>query len=97
MKMEVMLELLEGAAEQLGVKVTYEPLQMAGVTSTMRGGLCKVKGQFRVIVDKRATDEERVATLATALGRFDISELALPAPVREAIALHQGSGPRRAA
>jgi hypothetical protein len=90
-----MLELLEGAADQLGVKVTYEPLQMAG--ATLRGGLCKVKGQFRVIVDKRATDEERVATLAAALGRFDVAELQLPAPVRECIALHQGSGPRRAA
>lgn len=97
MKPEVMLELLEGAADQLGVKVTYEPLQMAGATTSLRGGLCKVKGQFRVIVDKRATDEERVATLAAALGRFDTAELALPAPVRECIALHQGSGPRRAA
>lgn len=92
MKTEVMLELLEGAAAQLGVKVTYEPLQMASATGAMRGGLCKVKGQYRVIVDKRATDEERVVTLAAALGRFDISELELPAPVRNAI-----TGPRRAA
>ena len=53
MKPEVMLELLEGACDQLGVKVTYEPLQGA----TFRGGLCKVKGAFRVIVDKRASDE----------------------------------------
>ncbi|HEY0254690.1 MAG TPA: hypothetical protein VGC41_24355 [Kofleriaceae bacterium] len=97
MKPEVMLELLEGVAEQLGVKVTYEPLQMAGVTSSMRGGLCKVKGQYRVIVDKRATDEERVATLAGSLGRFDTSAMKLPAPVRQALALHHGSGPRIAA
>ena len=97
MKPEVMLELLEGAADQLGVKVTYEPLQMAATTSALRGGLCKVKGAFRVIVDKRATDEERVATLAAALGKFETAELALPQPVRDVIALHQGSGPRRAA
>jgi hypothetical protein len=97
MKPEVMLELLEGAAVRLGVKVTYEPLQMAATTSSMRGGLCKVKGQFRVIVDKRATDEERVATLASALGRFETAELELPPQVRDVIALHQGSGPRRAA
>jgi hypothetical protein len=93
MKPEVMLELLEGACDQLGVKVTYEPLQGA----TFRGGLCKVKGAFRVIVDKRASDEERVATLAAALGKFDTAEIALPQPARELIALHQGSGPRRAA
>ena len=96
MKPEVMLELLEGAATQLGVKVTYEPLQMAGTTSAMRGGLCKVKGVFRVIVDKRATDEERVATLAGALAKFDTTELELSPKVRELLALYT-SGPRRAA
>jgi hypothetical protein len=97
MKPEVMLELLEGVAAQLDIKVTYEPLQMAGATSSMRGGLCRVKGEYRVIVDKRATDEERVATLAAALSKFVTPELEVPASVREVIALHQGSGPRRAA
>jgi len=95
-----MLELLEAAADQLGVKVSYEPLQTGSVT-TMRGGLCRVKSAtgmvWRCIIDKRATGEERVATLATALGRFDVSELELPQKVRECIALHQGTGPRRAA
>jgi hypothetical protein len=101
MKPEVMLELLEAAAAQLEVKVSYEPLQTAAVSSHLRGGLCRVKGpsgmQWRVIIDKRATDDERVATLASALGRFDTSELELPQKVREVIALHQGTGPRRAA
>ncbi len=62
-----MLELWEGVAAQLDIKVTYEPLQLAG--TTMRGGLCRVKGEYRIIVDKRATAEERVTTLATALAR----------------------------
>jgi hypothetical protein len=100
MKPEVMLELLEAAADQLGVKVSYEPLQTAAI-GTMRGGLCRVKVAdsmvWRCIVDKRATDDERVATLASALGKFDIAELELPQKVREVIALHQGTGPRRAA
>jgi hypothetical protein len=100
MKPAVMLELLEAAAAQLEVKVTYEPLQTG--MSAMRGGLCKVKNPdgggmlWRVIVDKRATDEERVATLAGALSRFDTTELELPAKVRELIAMYS-SGPRRAA
>ncbi len=97
MKPEAMLELLEGVADQLSIKVTYEPLQMANATSSMRGGLCKVKGAYRVIVDKRATDEERVATLATALGRFEIAELQVPPAVRAVIALHLGSGPKKVA
>ena len=65
MKPEVVLELLEAAAEQLKVRVTYEPLQ----TSVVHGGLCRVKGEYRIIVDKRASAEERVTTLATALAQ----------------------------
>ncbi len=97
MKPEVMLELLEGVADQLAIKVTYEPLQMASTTSSMRGGLCRVKGAYRVIVDKRATDEERVATLASALGRFEIGELQVPASVRAVIAMYEGTGPKKVA
>jgi hypothetical protein len=97
MKPEAMLELLEGVADQLAIKVTYEPLQMASATGSMRGGLCRVKGAYRVIVDKRATDEERVVTLASALGRFELGELKVPASVRAVIALHQGSGPKKVA
>jgi hypothetical protein len=97
MKPEVMLELLENAAEQLGVKVSYEPLQTSGVQTGYKGGLCKVKGEWRVIIDKRATDEERVATLAAAVARFDLSELELSQKVRDVIHMYEGTGPRRAA
>ena len=97
MKPEVMLELLEGAAEQLQIKVSYESLQTAGIQTGLRGGLCRVKGQFRVIIDKRAADEERVATLATALASFDTTELPLPQKVRELLRTYEGTGPRRAA
>lgn len=94
MKPEVLLELLENVADQLGIRVSYEQLQSSVVT----GGLCKVKGVYRVIIDKRATSEERVNTLATALASFPASrldELALPAKVREVLRLHEPSGGKR--
>ncbi len=87
MKPEVLLELLEAVADQLGIKVSYEPLQ----TSVVHGGLCRVKGTYRVIVDKRATSEERVTTLATALATFDTTELELSPKVRHVLKLHEGS------
>ena len=81
MKPEVMLELLENAAEQLAVRISYESLQSTVIQNGMRGGLCKVKGPdgmtWRVIVDKRATAEEKLTTIATALATFDTSELEL--------------------
>ncbi len=97
MKPEVLLELLETAAEQLHIRVSYEALQ-SGFAAGGHGGLCKVKGEFRVIVDKRATAEERVVTLATALSRFDTSELELAVKVREVIRTYESSSiPRRSA
>lgn len=84
MKSEVMLELLEAAATQLAVKVSYEPLAAA----VGMGGLCRVKGQYRVIIDKRATASERVATLATALSSFDVANLELPDQVRQVLKFH---------
>ena len=86
MKPEVLLELLEGTADQLKIRVTYEPLQ----STVAHGGLCRVKGEYRIIIDKRATTEERITTLAGALGRFDISELEVPTQVRELVRVHKG-------
>jgi hypothetical protein len=88
MKPEVLLELLENAADQLNIRVSYEPLQ----TSVVHGGLCKVKGEYRIIVDKRATTEERVVTVATAVSTFDTTELELSDKVREVLRTYSGSG-----
>ena len=93
MKPDVLVEVLESAAEQLGIKVSYE--QLAVTANGLKGGLCKVKGQARIIIDKRATAEERVTTLATALATFDTSELELPPKVREVLRLHEASSKHR--
>ena len=103
MKPEVLLELLEAAAEQLEIKVSYEPLQ----TAVVHGGLCRVKGEYRIIVDKRASAEERVSTLATAIARVisirpDSSALDLSPALRDVLRMHEPSprpatAPRRTA
>src|SRR5258706_12073169 len=90
MKQEVALDPLKSPAGQLGVGVSYEPLQQTVGSSRSGGGLCRVKGQYRIIVDKRATSDERVVTLASALSTFDTSELELPDNVREILRLHAG-------
>jgi hypothetical protein len=97
MKPEVLLQLLEAAAEQLEVRVSYEPLQ----TSVIHGGLCRVKGEYRIIVDKRASAEERVSTLATAIARVisttpDSSALDLPPAVRDVLRMHEPASQRSA-
>jgi hypothetical protein len=93
MKPDVVLELLEAAAEKLKVRVSYESLQ----TSVVHGGLCRVKGDYRIIVDKRASAEERVTTVATALAQVlkqsgitaEDATLELPPKVREVLRMHE--------
>jgi hypothetical protein len=87
MKPEAMLELLEAVAAQLSIKVSYEPLQ----ASVGHGGLCRVKGQYRVIIDKRAISDERVTTLANALAGFDTEALQMPRSARALLRLHQSN------
>jgi phage shock protein A len=81
MKAQAVLQELESAAETLSVKVTYEALN----ASVGHGGLCRVKGQYRVIVEKRASVHERAATLAQALAQLDTSSLTLSPKVRQLV------------
>lgn len=81
MQQEEMLKELEAAAARLDVKVSYEALQ-----SIMgAGGMCRVRGQVRIIIDKRAQLGERVATLAQALAQLDIADVSFSAPVADLI------------
>jgi hypothetical protein len=99
MKAQAVLQELESAAETLSVKVTYEPLS----ASVGHGGLCRVKGQYRVIIEKRASVHERAATLAQALAQLDTSHLTLSPKVRQLIGHYvqmsqmstMSSGPQR--
>ena len=98
MQDQAILEELEAAAGQLGVKVSYEALKATiGV-----GGLCRVRGEYRMIIDKRSQVGERVATLASGLARVpamtsalsgEQSQVQLSPPVRDLV-LHYA---RRAA
>lgn len=82
-KAEQLTEALEAAATQLGVKVRYETLGASGVTGG--GGLCKVRGEWWLIVDKKATPAERAGLLADALAGFDTAGLELSPKVREVL------------
>ena len=81
MKIDEQLRELEGVAEKKKIKVSYE--NIGGELGA--GGLCKVKGEHRVIVDKRATDGEKVTVLAQALSRFPLDDVFMTEKTRELI------------
>jgi hypothetical protein len=79
--MEPVLADLESAAAKLGVKVSYEVL----TDSAFGGGLCKVKGAYRVIIEKRGTTGEKAVTLAKALAALDTEGVFLTPPARDLV------------
>ena len=83
MKPEQMTETLEQAAAQLGVQVRYDT--MTG-DDAGGGGLCKVKGTWCVIIDRKTPPAERAAMLIEALAGFDTDAVFLPPQVRDALA-----------
>ena len=95
MKPEMLLEQLETTAENLSVKVSYESLASSFGAGFGHGGLCRVKGEYRVIIDKRATAQERVATLATALASIvtpeQLDATTMSKRVREALIYYSTS------
>lgn len=93
MKAAAVLQELERAAEALSVKVTYETMS----ASIGHGGLCRVKGEYRVIIDKRASAHERAATLAQALSQLDTSSLSMSRQVRQLVDHYAHMSARRQA
>jgi hypothetical protein len=94
MKAEQLTEILETAAQQLGVKVHYDNLTAAGPAGG--GGLCKVKGEWRVIIDKKTAPSERASILVDALATMDTEGIFLPPKVREMIGQRRASLPKPA-
>jgi hypothetical protein len=92
MKAEHLTEILETAAQQLGVKIRYETLVASGPTGG--GGLCKVKGEWCVIMDKKTAPSERASILCDALATMDTDGIFLPPKVREMIAQRRASLPK---
>ncbi|HEY8923847.1 MAG TPA: hypothetical protein VIU64_05650, partial [Polyangia bacterium] len=82
MKLEQMTEALEQAASQLGIKVRYET--MTG-DSAGAGGLCKLRGEWTIIMDRKSAPSDRAALLIDALVGFDFESIFLPPQVREAL------------
>jgi hypothetical protein len=83
MKAEQITEALEQAAAQLSVRVRYET--MTG-DSAGAGGLCKIRGEWTVIIDRKSPASDRAALLLEALAGFDFDAIYLPPEIREALA-----------
>lgn len=76
-----LLHQLEELAENLQVEVRYESFKGEGAFST--GGLCKLKGEYLLIINSKAGVREKAEAIAGALRRFDLSQVYLRPGLRE--------------
>jgi len=76
-----LLHQLEELAESLKVEVRYESFKSEGSFST--GGLCKLKGEYLLIVNSKAGVREKAEAIAGALKSFDLSQVYLRPGLRE--------------
>ena len=81
MKIDDTLQELELVAEKKNIRVTYENL--TGEVGS--GGLCKVRGEHRIIIDKRSNPGERATALAQALARFPLDDVYISEETRRLI------------
>jgi hypothetical protein len=70
-KLEDTLKELETVCEKKQIRVSYENI---GGELGM-GGLCKVKGEHRIIVDKRAAPGDKINVIAAALAKFPLEDV----------------------
>ena len=82
MKLDRALAELEEAARKIGITVQHDHLTGEGAS---QGGLCKVKGSWRIILDRKAAPGEKVVVLAQALSSFDLEGVYLSPEVRELV------------
>ncbi len=78
------LQEIETLAQNLGVRVSYDA--MTGL-SQGSGGLCKVRGEWRIIMDRRLKPVERLQVISDALrNRFDTEAHFVSPQVRRLLA-----------
>lgn len=83
MKESAILQNLEEIAEQLNIKVCSVNLKQ--YSHCIKSGLCRVRGEYRVIVDKHLNLSEKIDVLIEALQEFDATALSIHPKIRKLI------------
>jgi hypothetical protein len=74
------LSQLEGLADKLGIPIRYEKIEDE-LTGT--GGLCRIEGNYILIIHSKADVKEKIQIMIEALGRFDLNDIYVRPALRE--------------
>ncbi len=78
---EIILSYLEELAEQLGISVWDESINLEETFSA--GGLCRVEGKYILILNSKSTTREKIEVSLKALQQFDLSNIYVKPIIRE--------------
>jgi len=76
----ITLSFLEELADRLGIPIRYEIIKDE---LTGPGGLCRVNGEFILIIDSTAAAKEKIQIMTEALRRFDLDGIYVRPALRE--------------
>jgi hypothetical protein len=80
-KAKAVLAALEQSCQERGIKLIYDDLQS-------EGGLCRLRDNYYIIINRRASTETRVRILRDSLGRMgEVARVVAqkPVPAQEAV------------
>jgi len=65
--MTIQLSKLEENALERGIHIHYDLLEAAGLK--LKGGMCKVRGQYHLFVDRKKSDADKIEILKNCLNK----------------------------
>ena len=78
---EILLFQFEELAVQLGILVRDESINLEESFST--GGLCRVEGKYILILNSKATVNEKIHVMVKALQQFDLEDIYVKPVLRD--------------
>jgi len=75
--------MMEETAQRLGITIRYERLE--GTVIPPKDGICKVKGEDLLFIDRRRTVKEKIRILAEAIGSMEMETAYIAPVVRELV------------
>src|SRR4030042_1897033 len=77
------IEQLEELIERFGVQIRHEDMKQDEDSGNLVGGLCLLKGEYVLIVNSKATIEDKIRALGMALKQFDHEKIYMLPVLRE--------------
>jgi len=77
------IDRVEELAEEFGIQIRYEAINLDEELTHITGGLCQLRGKYLIIINSRSTLRERIHTLAEAMNHFDLDQVYIRPAIRE--------------